>query len=808
MRRTTILLLSTVLLFGLAGCNSKGSTGSTGPQGDQGPQGPPGPGLDPTTAVEACIGCHGPMGVKPVGDVHGPLCLQDPQDPPEGADVHCTDDDPNGPKIGPDGYRKLNVAVSLVDVTGSMATGVRIRFRATDEGGNAIDDLFASDGALTIVRLDQGMNGDPNVWVPLLTRVRGGQTQANSESFDDGAFTPMGNGVYEYASSDPATLVVTDGDVMRLGVQIFAEDLPTGNGWCDFVADTANANDCAHPETDPAKTRDIVQTATCNGCHGVTPEVHLSLHGGRRTQVQFCVTCHNPTTIATDPDGNPVPVDFPVLIHKIHYGSSLANGFVVQGFRSPTDFSNVTFTKDIDDCTVCHKPGIALNANNWFEKPSMAACGACHDDVWFGDPNNPPPDKPKLHSGNQQTSNAFCTNCHNDTTDPVTDQQAPIQSVHLGVKRRMEGARYRGGNPPNGYVINNLMMASGNLVIDWQVRRDGAAMDVQNAPEWNAGGASRLHFSIGWNTADPTNDYTNVGSGSPPSAALDVNALDFTNVTTALGGNQFESTVALPSDAAGTIAVGMEGHPGVDLQGTPPSKPAVVDNIAVKSVVRFLNIDNRQGAVMVTRRDAVDVDNCNKCHDSSGAGISLHGENRTGTIQICAICHNPNDTDIGVRPVDPAMAVDGKKEAPIDLKRMIHMIHSGSELANGLVVYGFRPPPMYPYSVHDFSTVEFIGNRMNCETCHLPGNDTTDSPYGTFAAFDRLPTTVDTGPTSTPARDAGGALLQPGPDDNPDDDLNISPTASVCSSCHDDDTAINHMKLNGASFKALDDDIL
>jgi hypothetical protein len=38
--------------------------------------------------------------------------------------------------------------------------------------------------------------------------------------------------------------------------------------------------------------------------------------------------------------------------------------------------------------------------------------------------------------------------------------------------------------------------------------------------------------------------------------------------------------------------------------------------------------------------------------------------------------------------------------------------------------------------------------------------------------------------------------------------LNISPTAAVCSSCHDDTVATDHMKLNGASFKALDDDIL
>jgi hypothetical protein len=42
---------------------------------------------------------------------------------------------------------------------------------------------------------------------------------------------------------------------------------------------------------------------------------------------------------------------------------------------------------------------------------------------------------------------------------------------------------------------------------------------------------------------------------------------------------------------------------------------------------------------------------------------------------------------------------------------------------------------------------------------------------------------------------------------DPMDDLNISPTASVCSSCHDDAIAKDHMIRNGASFIALDEDI-
>ena len=119
------------------------------------------------------------------------------------------------------------------------------------------------------------------------------------------------------------------------------------------------------------------------------------------------------------------------------------------------------------------------------------------------------------------------------------------------------------------------------------------------------------------------------------------------------------------------------------------------------------------------------------------------------------------------------------------MKRMIHQIHAGHELQNGVVIYGFGNVP------HDFGHVGFIGNLKNCETCHLPGTYGDVSPYSTDAASATLPTTIDSG------EDAGDL----------DDDLNISPIASTCSSCHDDDLAKDHMLLNGASFHALDEDI-
>ena len=182
----------------------------------------------------------------------------------------------------------------------------------------------------------------------------------------------------------------------------------------------------------------------------------------------------------------------------------------------------------------------------------------------------------------------------------------------------------------------------------------------------------------------------------------------------------------------------------------------------------------------VSRRQVVDVTKCNACHDLGRQGISLHGASRTGEPQVCVVCHTQDTTDINRRPVDPTMSVDGKREEAVDFKSMIHRIHAGSD-GDGIVVYGFGGTP------HDFTNVDFIGNLMNCETCHFPAT------YGAQDVWENaLATTIDTGADAA----------------DPSDDLNISPTAAVCSTCHDSDRARSHMLEQGASFSALDADIL
>ena len=136
------------------------------------------------------------------------------------------------------------------------------------------------------------------------------------------------------------------------------------------------------PTAQPLTTRDVVRTTACNTCHDP-----LSAHGGARLSVQLCVLCHTPQT--TDPDtGN--TVDFKVMVHKIHAGSSLPSvqagvPYQIIGFgQSVNDFSTVVFPADVRNCQKCHDPDSgAAQANAWLLKPSRAACGSRHDDVNF-----------------------------------------------------------------------------------------------------------------------------------------------------------------------------------------------------------------------------------------------------------------------------------------------------------------------------------------------------------------------------------------------------------------------------------------
>jgi len=275
---------------------------------------------------------------------------------------------------------------------------------------------------------------------------------------------------------------------------------------------------------------------------------------------------------------------------------------------------------------------------------------------------------------------------------------------------------------------------------------------------------SRIAIDIGWDTED----YSNTGSGSEvpgfrpgsPAQVVSLNPLGGNATDNGDGTFSITSNVAIPAFVEGTLVVGLEGHPAVDVEGLGEYAEVPVD-----SVVAYFPVTDPKA---VPRRVVVDIENCNNCHEN----LSLHGGNRTNEPQLCVACHNPNATDIRARVeggVDEMTSADGKKEETIDFKQMVHAIHAGETL-----IYGFGG------GLHDYTHVEFPGQLNDCENCH--DGDT----YYPVNQSQVLATTIDS-----------GADLA-----SPYDDVNISPNASACYGCHRETEAIAHMTLNGASFDA------
>lgn len=303
-----------------------------------------------------------------------------------------------------------------------------------------------------------------------------------------------------------------------------------------------------------------------------------------------------------------------------------------------------------------------------------------------------------------------------------------------------------------------------------------APYDITVHDSFKTANGARLFIQIGWDTRD----YHNSGSqsetlNSPKNAAqpIPVNALASPQKHY-IGGVWDGSFVVtaprpIPATAQGSGNAAMEGRL-VELVG------GAWVQVAVRSAFKFFAITDPSP---VPRRAVVDVNKCKNCHGSVAPPLVVHGNNRVEEVMVCVGCHNPNATDIAYRT--------SGKETPIDFKNMIHAIHAGRMRHNPEVIIGFGG------SVNDFSYVDFPASLADCQKCHIPG------AYSLPLGNNVLGTTVDT----RSVIDAGGKVV----DGDPTNDLNITPTAAVCSACHDGNEARRHMEEKGASFAVLQQNI-
>lgn len=697
----------------------------------------------------ACDGSTGPSGpAGQTGDTGAPG-TPGPSGPPGSS----------GTAVSYDTAETINVEVqSVVIPAGGGAPTVTMSL--TNDLGFGLKDLPAATVSFTLAQLTPGTGGSSSEWQSYVTNgsTTPPDVQASTEAATAGTYVDNLDGTYEYTfaqnlSDYPAAPTLDETKTHRLGVEIrtnrvLSDNIPANNAPYDFVPAGGS----------PSFTRRIVNNATCNACHD-----NLEFHGEARFDIDYCVTCHNPYSIdpdtATEDWGG--TVDMTAMIHKIHQGVGLDFGYTIIGYGGfPHDYSDVVFPQDLRNCTTCHDetdPTLP-QASNWRTLPNRNACGACHDYIdWDGSENDPA----RLHPASLTFfDDADCVDCHGEGStigngdyvvaeahrQPNVEAQAAFEFEIIDILDTNVG-----DFPTVHYRVNNP--------------ETGDPWDLLNDPEWTNCGPARLVVGIAWDTAD----YHNNGANTP-GQPVSMNAIACSGGTPQpVPGetNVFSVTspVAIPANAGGSLAATMDGHPAVDIDGT-------IERIAVTNVASYAAIGANP---LVARRNAVDIEKCDDCHNQ----LSMHGNNRTDSVEVCVTCHAPNATDIN-RRLEPCVTDLGTADdAPIDMKVMIHALHAFDFTKEAYSACGFNFPSGGAAHTFDF---KYPGKLNNCEGCHVENGFYPVDPAAV------LGTTVDAGDPADVT-----------------DDVVVSPNTAVCSSCHVSDLAANHMIQNGGDFNATKD---
>ena len=292
-----------------------------------------------------------------------------------------------------------NLTYAITAVTGMVPGGApTVTFSASDDMG-AVDIATLNRTAMTFA------GPAPEYREATTVTVSGA----------NGTLTPMGGGVYEFTPS-AFTIPPSAMGTWAVGMEGRTENIAVGGltmtnirfggnnpvAYVDLSVGTLGAGS-------PHARRTIVDEADCAVCHK-----DVILHGNLRTEIPYCVMCHNTWNsdqsrrTAPPPDAVtnvPSSIDFRYMIHKIHRGSGLENGFEVYGFSSAVDFSHVNLPQPVSNCTICHGNdthllpphadagaqvfningqilGVDLSPTSWLmpiRPPISATCLSCHD---------------------------------------------------------------------------------------------------------------------------------------------------------------------------------------------------------------------------------------------------------------------------------------------------------------------------------------------------------------------------------------------------------------------------------------------
>jgi OmcA/MtrC family decaheme c-type cytochrome len=578
----------------------------------------------------------------------------------------------------------IKVQSASVAADGTISATVTI----VDSAGAPLDRLGAATaGVVTLSFVAATIPAGQEQYVSYTTRVATGvlipsTLQAGADAGGTYTSPVIGQYTYTFATKAPAGFDASATHTIGVYGNRNLTSLSLGTS---FASTTFNFVPTGAPV---AVTRDVVRDASCNRCHD-----QISHHGGQRRGVALCVLCHTPQT--TDANtGN--PVDFKVMIHKIHRGSSLPSVLAGKPYQfgspaNPTDYSKVVDPADVRRCAVCHDSSTkAAHTYAWLQHPTRAACGSCHDDVNFATGAG--------HPAGAMIDDTRCSVCH--VPQSASDFDASITGAHI--------------YPTESSLLSGLIAKI--TAVNGTAGRSPAVTFTLTDSKGNGVRPAQLS-SLALTMAGPTTDYGYTGFG--PDTASTPGYVSESATAASCGPDgacNYTFTHAIPAGATGTYAIALEARrTETVMQGTPKQQAI---QYGASNPVFYFPVDN---STVLPRRQIVAIANCNQCHST----LTMHGERRNNN-EYCVMCHNPSNTDapgraIATKPADKALPPQG-----INFNFLMHRLHYGPNAAangakNPLVVIGANGSGadisqiLYPA----LSPSAADGDTRKCAMCHI-----------------------------------------------------------------------------------------
>jgi OmcA/MtrC family decaheme c-type cytochrome len=443
-------------------------------------------------------------------------------------------------------FVRSGLAITINSASISSSGAISVTYTLTDPSGLPLDEAGVNTpGAVSLTYFAAYIPKGQEQYMayttaPATGKVLGTVTRPTFEE-GGGTVTPVGaagSGQYQYIMKTVAPAGFDPTATTTIGM-VGSRDLTAFNLGTSYAGATANFVPNGSPVT---VTRDVIRTASCNSCHD-----KLAFHGGHAFGLEQCVMCHQPQNV--DPaTGN--SLDLKVMAHKIHMGSSLPSvkagtPYQIIGYmNSVNDFSTVVDPADVRRCEVCHSQTTgAAQAKAFWQEPTRAACGACHDDVDFASGKN--------HAAGPQPDDSLCVTCH------IRQGELPFDASILGAHLVPSDTVLTYPQNPDPQITGEAIHITG-VTNNAAGQKPVVSFTIKDT-KGNVLPLSALE-DLSFTLAGPTSDYgyTSFGSG------VTTPGYDTEDGSTATCDTNSNCTYtflnAIPANAIGTYAIAVESE--------------------------------------------------------------------------------------------------------------------------------------------------------------------------------------------------------------------------------------------------------